>query len=163
MPYTVVVESYREFAERHGNRPLNVAGRLLFADGASTTDDGECRQEPPRDPVELIRVQLRYWRDAVRRSTADFAALKSECARMAELATRYSNLPGPSNTALADLHKLRDAVIYCREEVAKLEKELAAKGGADPDHLRRQWREKYEREQQAAAASVLGEIASINI
>lgn len=163
MPYTIVVESFREFSEKHGARPLRGGNRLLFADGASCLDDGEGRQEPPRDAVENLRCRLAYWREAVRRSTADFDSLKSECARQAELASRYSNLPGPPNAALADLHKLRDAVTYCREEVAKLEKELAERAAENPDRLRRQQLEEYERNQQAAAATVLAEIASINL
>ena len=163
MPYTVIVESYREFVERHHGRALRCDGRLLFADGASCNDDGESRQEPPTHPVELIRVQLRYWREAVKRSTADFDSLRGECSRQAELAARYSNLPGPSNAALADLHKLRDAVGFCRDEVAKLEKQLAEKVGPDPEVQRQRFREQYEREQQATAATVLAEIASINI
>ncbi len=163
MPFTVTVESYHEFARRHGNRPLGCDGRLLFADGASCSDDGELREEPPRNPVELIRVQLRYWRQAVRRSTADFEALRSQCSRQAEMATRYANLPGPSNGALADLHKLRDAVLFCRTKVAELEKALAEKTANDPDRLRRQDIIRYEREQQAAAAALVGEIASISI
>jgi hypothetical protein len=161
--YTITIESYREFADRHGNRPLNVAGQLLFADGASCLRDGEGRQEPPRDAAELVRVKLRYWREAVKRSTADFDSLKSECARQAELATRYSNLPGPSNAALADLHWLKGAVEFARKTVAELEKELAAKAGADPESQRRRFREQYERDEQARAAALLGEIASITI
>jgi hypothetical protein len=163
MPYTITIESYREFIERHNGRALRCDGQLLFADGASCSDDGECRQEPPRDPVELIRVKLRYWREAVKRSTADFEALRSECSRQAELAARYSNLPGPPNAALSDLHKLKDAVTFCRDEVAKLEEEWAKKTADDPDRLRRQFRERYEKEQQAAAGALLSEIASITI
>jgi hypothetical protein len=161
--YTITIESYREFADRHGNRPLNVAGQLLFADGASCLDDGEGRQEPPRDPVENLRLRLRYWKAAIKRSESDFAAVKGECSRQAELAARYANLPGPSNAAIADLHKLRDAVAYCRTEAAKLQTQLVEKTINDPDRLRRRTREEYERQQQTAAATVLAEIASINI
>jgi hypothetical protein len=164
MPYTVIVESYREFAERHGNRPLNCGSMNLFADGAMVNpNDDRDRQEPPRGPVELVRVKLRYWREAVRRSTADFETLRSQCSRQAELAARYSNLPGPANGALADLHKLRDAVAFCREKVAELDKELEAKTTDDPGRLRQQACEQYERDEQARAAALLGEIASITI
>ncbi len=163
MPYTITIESYREFVERHHGRALRCDGQLLFADGASATDDGEYRQEPPRNPLELIRVQLRYWREGVRRSTADFNALRSQCQQQAELASRYSNLPGPSNAMLADLHKLQAAVGFCRSEVDRLQKELAEKVGPDPEVQRQRFREQYEREQQAAAAAVLGQIAAITI
>jgi hypothetical protein len=164
MPYTVTIESYREFAARHGNKPLQVGNRLLFADGAAVVaDDESIREEPPADPAENLRQRLAYWRAAVRRATLDFDELKSYCSRQAELATRYSNLPGPPNAALSDLHKLRDAVGFCRDEVAKLEKQLAERTVSDPDRLRRQHLEEYERQQQAAAATVLAEIASINI
>jgi hypothetical protein len=163
MPYTVVIENYHEFAQRHGNRPLNVAGRLLFYDGASCLDDGEGHQEPPTHPVENLRQRLAYWREAVRRSSADFESLRAECSRQAELAARYANLPGPPNAALSDLHKLRDAVTFCRDEVAKLEEEWAKKTADNPDRLRRQFREQYEREQQARAGALLSEIASLTI
>ena len=47
--------------------------------------------------------------------------------------------------------------------MAKLEKELAEKVGPDPEVHRRGFREQYERDEQAPAAAVLGEIASITI
>ena len=163
MPFSILIESYREFAERHGNRPLNVAGRLAFFDGATSSTDGESRMEPPTHPVENLRCRLQYWRTAVARASEDFYSLRGQCQQAAELASRYSNLPGPSNLMLADLHKLQAAVAYCRAEVAKLEAELAAKAANHPDHQRLQFRQQQERSQQAAAAAVLGEISSINI
>jgi len=163
MPYTITIESSREFIERHHGRALRCDGRLLFADAASCSDDGENREEPPPHPVELTRVKLRYWREAVKRSTADFNALRSQCQQQGELASRFSNLPGPSNEMLSDLHKLQQAVFFCREKVAELEKELSEKVGPDPEVQRRRFREQYERDEQARAAALLGEIASITI
>jgi len=164
MPYTITIESYYEFAQRHGNRPLNCGSVTLFADGAMVSPhDDRDRQEPPADPVENLRLRLQYWRQAVKRSSADFEALRGQCSQQAELAARYSNLPGPPNEAMADLHKLRSAVLLCREKVDELEREIAAKVGSDPERKRLQFRVQYEREQQAAAAALLGEIASINI
>lgn len=164
MPYTITIESYQEFSARHGNRPLRCGNVLLFADGAMCNpDDGNLREEPPRDPVESLHRQLRYWREAVRRSTADFTTLRGQCSQQAQLASRYSNLPGPSNEALADLHKLQSAVMFCREKVAELEKALADKAVADPESHRQQCREQYDREDRARAAQLIHEIQSITL
>lgn len=164
MAYSILIESWHEFHEKHGGRPLSVGGRLVYADGASVhPDDRDHRAAPPSDPIELVRVKLRYWQEAVRRSTADFHALRGRCSQQAELCSRYGNLPGPSNEALSSLHRLKDAVQFCREKVSELEKELASKVGTDPAADRRKFMVEQELQQRSRAAELAHEISSITI
>ena len=161
--YTITIESYREFSQRHGNRPLAVGNEMLFADGAAcSSEDADRRQEPPHDPVELIRVKLRYWREAVKRAEYDFDSAKTDFARQAALAARYANLPGPPH-AKAELNRIAEAVRFCRDQVAKLEAELAEKTVADPLAAAMKFRIENELEEQRRAAELLHEIESVTI
>ena len=97
MPYTVTIENWHEFVARHCGQQLNCDGLLIFADGASASaDDSNLRSEPPRDPVELLRMKLRYWRQAVKTSERDFVNTRAFCA--ASLALRAIQEPARSWT-----------------------------------------------------------------
>jgi hypothetical protein len=61
------------------------------------------------------------------------------------------------------LYKLRDAVAFCREKAAELEKELASHAADDPGYHTRQFRAHREQEERLAAAALVAEIASITI
>ena len=153
MPYVQVIESYREFAERHGGQELNCNGMVLFADGASANaDNGDIRYEPPCNPVELLRMKLTYWRQAVKVSERDFSNTRNQ----------YLTQGAPSN-AVAWLNEVAAAVRRAREEVAKLQKELAEKATDDPGYQARQFRIHNEQEQRLKAAQLLDEIQSITI
>jgi hypothetical protein len=143
---------------------LNCDGLILFADGASASvDDANLREEPPRDPVELLRMRVRYWRQAVKVSERDFASTRADFARQAALCCRYSNLPGPGPDAVGYLNEIAAAVRRARDEVAKLEKELAAATADDPTIERRRLIAQYEQEDRARAAELLQSIESVTI
>jgi hypothetical protein len=164
MPYVQVIESFREFAQRHGNQSLNCDGLIVFPDGASANaDDGNYRSEPPADPVELLRMKLRFWRQAVKVSEKDFTSTRAQFVQQAQFAMRYGNLPGPGSDAVDYLNEIAAAVRRARDEVAKLEKELAENSGDDLEYRRRQFRIQHEQEEQRRAAQLLQEIESVVI
>ena len=153
MPYVQVIESYREFAERHGGQELNCNGMVVFADGASANaDNGDIRYEPPCDPVELLRMKLTYWRQAVKVSERDISNTRKQYLTQ-----------GPPSNAVAWLNEIAAAVRRAREEVAKLEKELANHVVDDPGYQSRMFRIQNEQEQRLKAAQLLDQIASITI
>ena len=161
---TIQIETFREFAQRHGGQQLNVGGQLVFADGASCGDDGESiRSEPPRDSIELIIAKLAYWRQAVRVSEKDFVQTKSNFAQQAALALRYGNLPSVSQYNINYLNEIAAAVRRARDEVGKLETELDTLTADAPERHARQFRIQQEQESQAVAAQLLHQIENISI
>ena len=76
---------------------------------------------------------------------------------------RYRNLPGPGPDAVDYLNEIAAAVRRARDEVAKLENELAEIAARDPEHRARQFRIQYEQEDRARAAELLHDIESVTI
>jgi hypothetical protein len=165
MPYTITVEPYYEFAQRHGNRPLRCGVVILFADGASVHPDNDAiREEPPTDRVALLQRRLSYWKQAVRASSGDFDAHKSMVAQAAALASRYvGSVPGPTHDDLTHLNKLAEAGRFCRDEVAKLERELKSLVAESPEYQHQQFQEKQLEDDRLHALELLTQIESVSI
>jgi hypothetical protein len=174
--YAVMIESYEEFKKRNSGTvqidghqvatgPLPFGGEFVFSTGARVDASNEAaRQEaPPAGTIESIAAKLLYWRCALRVSESDFANLRREAWKAAEMSSRYANLPGPSRAMLDGLPVLQKMVFHARGQVAQLEKELADRTAADPAVQRRRFMEANEVREQTAASQLMAEIESITI
>lgn len=175
MAYQILVEQYFEFLKRHSGTveidgtnvstgPLAVNGQLLFPTGAwVSADDEKFRAEAPRDPIELIKAKLRYWKAAAARSTSDFHRLKGDATRQASLCLRFANLPGVSGAMLKEMRMLAAMVRRANEEVGRLQSELTELTKDDDAVRRRKLRDEIELREQGKAREVMAEVAAINL
>ena len=165
MPRTITIESYDEFALRHGNDALLIdkAGLIVFSDGASVSiNDADVRMEPPLDPLQLTQMKVAYFREAVKAATEDFNRQRKLFGDMASMASRYDNLPGPPDNAKEILESMANVVHVLQGRVAELEAQLAVD---EPDEEIA--RVQAYREQLAAnrtrASEQLRDIQSVNV
>jgi hypothetical protein len=164
MSRTIIIESFQEFAERHGNSGLacGKTGLLVWPDGASALqDDADTRSEPPDDPQELLVMQRRYFREALRRAEAEFQRAQQDFAESAALASRYSNLPGPPVDAPQILKQLAGRVRLRRAQLAVIEKELVE--SPSPETLRTQAYQQRLAEERTTAGKLLHEIQNVTV
>jgi len=157
MPY---VESYDEFAARHGGRDAGVrcANEMIFPDGAVAVDSagfGPILREPPTDRWENLAMRRRM-KTLLDRAENEFRRHKQAAVHATGLATNYANVPIPSDAP----ERLR----LLAAEVARLRKAFAELEAEWEESPRRQFERAYAREQAekaALAARVQAEILSI--
>jgi hypothetical protein len=127
MPTTIVIESYAEFAARHGGRPLKNGSTFIFPDGAMVSAaDGNQRSEAPTDPYQLLKLKRDYCAAAVARASEEFHATRIAFGEAASLSLRYHNLPGAPPDAPKILADLRADWQECQAALVAVEEELAA-------------------------------------
>ena len=160
MPRTIVIDSYQEFADRHGGSPVQVENIFLFPDGASVNgDDRDDRREPPADPTERLRARRDYVAAHLDRTIDNFQSLKAHCHEQASLAARYTNLPGPPVDAPKELRRLAALAEKYREELAEIDAQLAE----TPEAQRQRELDALRAEQNARQAQLMAEIKGIEI
>lgn len=104
---------YKRFSELHGGYPIVYKGRQLFHDGwgYSTTDYAGPEYPPPKDPVELVKLQKVYWYTRWNRAKNELLMLEQ----------RYSALKGLQSDKSAPLQQV---VTIQNEETKKLERQI---------------------------------------
>jgi len=126
MPLTV--ETFREFAERHGGDAVEVGGRLLFPDGAQCGIDegrGSFRQEPPEGKYSRLQLRREYVAAKLKRAEQNFHRYRADVSEQAALASRYANLPHPGEGVVEHLHHLKRIAQKYRRELARVDKALS--------------------------------------
>jgi hypothetical protein len=129
---TVQIEDANEFAVRHGGDGLRIgtdSPLLLFSNGAAVESyDGNMRSEPPTNPLELLKRQRAYWREAVSRAEQAFNETKRAFLDRCALLTRYhsTSAPPPPKDAPRILADMANRVDECRKKLADIEQQAAA-------------------------------------
>lgn len=165
MAYTVIIESFKEFTQRHGDDGLLIdeIGAIVFSDGASVAfDDADRRDEPPDNPKSLLELKRLYHREATKRAEQDFYGTRKQFVDMAAAAARYANpLPGPPADAVQILAELAEHARQCRAQLADIDRQL--KEMAPPeDKQARAYQERRQREHRANA-ELLHQIQFVNL
>ena len=155
---TITIESFDEFAARHGGSPVEVRNQFIFADGATCRSEyGDARAEPPADPASLLALQREYHRATAERAEATFYDARSRFSEQASLAARYSNLPSAPEDAPEILNNLKQAVHRERAELARIESELAK----TPQARRRQERQELDNQRVTEITTLHQKINSV--
>jgi hypothetical protein len=141
MGQTIVLESFQEFAKRQfedggrqaaflkvntqiGLRSGDTTDLILFSNGARS--NGTTHWDPPTDPVERLEARLAFLKAALKEETYRWQSFRAEVLNAGELAKRFSNLPGVSQS---DIDQLEEGVVriqWLRELIAEHEQELSA-------------------------------------
>jgi hypothetical protein len=126
---TFTVEESTEFAERQGGDGLRIgdSNQFIFSNGAAfLSEDGSVRSEPPTDPLELLRRQRAYWREAAKRAEQAFNETKRAFLDRCALLLRYnsSSAPPPPKDAPRILADMANKVDECRKKLADIEKQV---------------------------------------
>ena len=164
MPRTIIVESYQEFAQRHGNDGLSIGktGWILFSDGASVLQsDGDFREEPPTDPRELLILRRDYFREALKCAEKDFHRTQTAFADQAALASRSASIPSAPSNAAEILRDLAKVVFGIRGELERIGQQLHSDPMAE-ERRAIEYRKECDR-QKANAAVLLSQIQVIGI
>jgi len=155
----IVIETYREFAERHGNDPVDIGHRLLFGNGAMADHDGMRLQEPPGDPTERLKFRKLYVVEQVGRAEKKFHSLRKSFSEQASLAKRFRNLPSPPEDAPQLLMAIKAEVERWREELREVNAQLAE----TPESQENKQREEMDRDQYQRVADLSQRINEITI
>lgn len=159
MPH-VYVESFGEFAERHGHDQVAYRGTLfLFSDGAICNQEGSAFQEPPEKPSARLHLQRDYARIRVERAEGEFSNASTAFAEQATLAARYRNLPPPPSNAPEILESLKAEVYKWRERLAELEEQLSK----TPEANEAQRRQRLESDRKSRMNELSARIRSIKL
>lgn len=154
----LMIESWEEFAARHGGNSIEDNGRILFADGAMTDTRDMMRWEPPTDPTKRLKNQKWYWQAMVERAEVAFNNAKNDCENRAHWHARGAG-PGLTANDAAVLKELKNKVTTLRRSLAKIVKQLA---DTPEEQMRRRMAENEAliRQQQS---QLLGEIRAIEL
>ena len=124
MPQTI--ESFEEFAARHGNEPITVeGGKKLYADGATAETYAPIRTEPPIDKHKLLEARKRYLTAKMERLVGQFNSARATWGAPAKWSFDHGT-PGPPPNAKEILDAMRKDADATRQEVAEIDKQLAA-------------------------------------
>jgi hypothetical protein len=128
MARTIVIESFEEFAERHGGKRAQVLvdGKRYFADGASCDEEFRQRWEPSTDPQSNAEQRKRYLTLKLKDEERLFNNFKRECLQQAKHAAAYpGSCPPPSEQAIASLQAGKERIERLREQLDEVDNELA--------------------------------------
>ena len=158
---TRVVESYAEFAERHGSRPVLVGSRFVFSSGAYVDrEDSNRRAEPSEDTFTRLALQRAYIVARLEKEEAAFFDFRESTARRLALAQEFpDSVRPPADNAVAQLEAGAKRIAGLREE---LEKVVAALDLTDEVVAGREVRRR-EGERQAALSAMERQIANVTL
>ena len=120
----ILIESFEEFAARHGGDFVKTRGLFLFPSGATCDEEFSWSHSPPVDPTELLRSRREYVQEKLTRAVGNFRSLKNEVLEQGRLSATFANLPGPPDDAPQELQRLKAIVEKWREELQGIEVEL---------------------------------------
>jgi hypothetical protein len=159
MPRTIIVETYHEFAARHGGNQALVDGWLVFPSGARVrAEDGDVREEPPEDPLALLQIKRAYEAAALEVAIEEFNKAKADFMEQAALSRAYRNVPPPPADAPNFLKQVKALIKQRRKTLKALDEQLAKFPG--PESLERQ---QAEADRQARVANLRAAIAEITL
>jgi hypothetical protein len=130
-----IIETFPEFAERHGGRSSAVLvdnNSWLFPDGA-TYNSGPfgSRREPPSDPDTLLAVRLQYVRRKLDLEEEAFLKFQSDCRFQAHWAkANPSSCAPPPPNAGEQLRAGKKRIAALRKELKALDQQYAKTQGA---------------------------------
>lgn len=155
----IVIETYREFAERHGNDAVCVGQKLIFGDGAKCNCEGNERTEPPTSPTALLKLRKMYVAEALKHARVRFQRTSQVLNDQCNMAVRYGSVPPPSPRDVEELERQRDSVTQLRAQLEEVEQQLER----TPEAIRRREREEDHRTTQAQAVSIAQQVRSITL
>lgn len=155
----VFVESYEEFALRHGNDAIDLEHRFLFSDGAQCDLMGDQRRDPPENPTAVLRLQEFYWQTKTKRAEADFFAFRARVRQQLSFAQDNPDLPVPGDEAVEHLKRLRAEAQRVRGMLAGIESRLAD----TTDGQRRSREVAYETARQQQLAKTAADIMAVEL
>jgi hypothetical protein len=160
MPVTIAVESYEEFAERHGGRPILVANDFLFADGARVNrENTRLRAEPPPDDFARLRFRRRYYLAHLQAEERAFASFQNRCHERAYLSSQFVNLPGVPDNAAEQLERGKKRIESLRAELEAVEAAILN----TPEMAGHRQLQLVEQQRQANLSAAIAKISAIQI
>ncbi len=155
----ILIESYEEFAQRHGNDAVDLEHRFLFSDGSQCDMLGDQRREPPDNPIALLRLQHLYWSTRAKQAEADFFKFRSRVSQQLSFAVDNPDLPVPGDEAVEHLKRLRAEAQRLRGMLASVEARL----GDTPYGQRRRLEVEHETARQSELAKRAADLAAISL
>lgn len=155
----ILIESYEEFAQRHGNDAIDLEHRFLFSDGAQCDRNGDQRREPPDNRTALLRLQERYWQHRTKQAENDFLAFRGRINQQLSFAVNNPDLPVPGDEAVEHLKRLRAEAQRLRAMLDSVESRL---GETDYGKRRRELVE-YETARQSELSKRAADVAAITL
>jgi hypothetical protein len=162
-----------DFSKRHGN-PLKLPNRWLFSDGAIAWvgEWGVSFEEPSNDPRERLAVRREWHLAKLGRAQKDFQSLKSALLGGGTFqwpedeygkppTDRDEHIGGPDGRPA--LRLLQRLVIERREELEKIDAEIAASIDNRRDNARRKQNEMLDQQAAERDQALHDEIAKIEI
>jgi hypothetical protein len=176
MPITLTIESYQEFAARHGADPVNlgaydenhefVIGQWIgFSDGARVlSSDNSARQEPP--PVGTwgnVVYRREYWQSRLAQATERADRYSTDCQQLDALAQRYVNFSGVDASHIEGMKVLSNEVVFSKTKLADIESELAQQPEEQAKRRAQQAREESDLARRSASSALLRQLREARV
>ena len=114
------------FDTRNGNDCVKIDGFLIFSNGASRdSNPASPLYEPPKNPKEKCRLQVKYWEEMLRRHIREFDSAKNYLWEVAR-ARMNEGLPPPDDQhrEVVTMKQLESDVKDCRKRLTKARRKL---------------------------------------
>lgn len=164
MPQTIVIELFREWAERHGGRWITLDdGRLLFSDGATNDERDLSRREPPASDYQRLKLCRLFWSTKLGWYTKDFNALQHALTGHGEFHWNPAQYGKPVGDGPAALRHIAKLAKHARAQVDRIDSEMDQTPEMIEARHKKEVREQMESERIALESRIASEARSITL